>query len=414
MGQYLCLVPQLAPKPITNSIIVPNIKQLQHQIAQTPAFPRDIERKRRSSTLIRAASATPTMALPLITPQTHPLRSLIVLFTAWKTLLLAIALGAASVSPGYDTSTDLFFAHLGSGDDGVVEPPLLARQLTRWDALYFVHAAASKQGGKVYEQEYAFGTGLSSIINLLARLLSLILHRDTAAPPPAYLHALAGVLIAHIAHLISALTLYRLTCLVFQPTNPRHWQKKRSVVRIFAFTTAALHILSPAGMFLSSPYAEAPFSCLSVVGSYLFARCYLTPDMFSYATARLIRRNRDMVLAGGVLGLATWFRSNGLASGLLFAVEMLRCLGLVFKKPGLWPLVGVASAVVGGSLVGAGSFVPQFLAWERYCGAPADAGLPTRPWCEDTLPSIYSFVQEHYWYVTHSLPALHHLLRLLY
>lgn len=293
--------------------------------------------------------------MSLLAPQSHPLRSLMLLFTAWKTLLLAITVGA-SISPAYDTSTDLLFARLSNSSD----TPLLARQLTRWDALYFIHAA---QNGKVYEQEYAFSTSLSSLVGYLS---SFFPGHDGASA------ALAGVFVAHASHLVSVLALYGLTRLVF-PANGE-----------LAFVAAVLHVVSPAGVFLSSPYAESPFSALSFVGSYLFA--------LGSASSCKVRRGLFTLAAGGVFGLATWFRSNGLASGLLFAIATLQGLAGLIKTPSLSSLLDVISPILGGTLVATGSVVPQYLAWQRFCLSP-----DPRPWCSNTIPSIYSFVQEHYW-----------------
>lgn len=316
--------------------------------------------------LISPLPPTPTpvktsLTMSLFTSQTpsHPLRSLIILFAAWKTLLLTIALGAAS-SPAYDTSTNLLFSRLSSSNSNSTSTPLLAKQLTRWDALYFIHA--SHDAGKIYEQEYAFSTSLSSLLNRLSNLFS----GDTSNT------ALFGILVAHLTHLISVLALYRLTYLIFSGNKN------------FAYVSSALHIVSPAGLFLSSPYAESPFSCLTFTGSYVFA--------LSYATPCRIRRSLLIISAGGVFGLATWFRSNGLASGLLFAVALLQSLQSLVQAPKPSVLLEVLGSIVGGSLVAAGSVVPQYHAWQRFCLTASP-----RPWCEKLIPSIYTFVQEHYW-----------------
>lgn len=309
--------------------------------------------------------------MALIAPQlqSRPLQSLILIFTAWKGFLLAIAL-AATVSPPYDTSTDLLFHRLSSNSNSSAAP-LLARQLTRWDALYFIHA--SQGAGKRYEQEFAFGSGLSSLLHALS---SLFPSQDAASSS-----ALLGVFVAHVTHLASVLILYRLTHLVFP-------QSKH-----LAFTASVLHVISPAGLFLSSPYAESPFSCLSFGGSYLFAISCMSPCR--------TRRALLVIAAGGAFGLGTWFRSNGLASGLLFAVATLQSLGALLRAPSLSSLLEVLGPLVGGMLVAAGSAIPQFLAWQRFCHS-ADP----RPWCEKMIPSIYNFVQEHYWSVAPSYPSL--------
>lgn len=302
--------------------------------------------------------------MALVDPHARPVASLAVLFSAWKAFLLAIAL-AASAAPDYDTSTSLFFHNLYSGTTPV---PVLARTLTRWDALYYVHAA--RLGGKLYEQEWAFSTALSALIAKLRHgLCSTVVCRDDSIVEP-----LLGILVSHVSHLISVVALYQLTSLLSRD-------------RRFAFVASVLHIVSPAGLFLSSPYAEATFACLSFVASYLFA--------LSYAQSDSSGRNVHVLSAGAVFGLATRFRSNGLANGLLFAVEALRCAYAFLQSPSFSSLLTIISPVIGGLLVASGSIVPQARAWSIYCSP--ENGFDPRPWCSNTIPSIYSFVQEHYW-----------------
>ncbi|CAG9936678.1 unnamed protein product [Clonostachys rosea f. rosea IK726] len=304
--------------------------------------------------------------MALVDPHARPVASLAVLFSAWKAFLLAIAL-AASAAPDYDTSTSLFFHNLYSGTTPV---PVLARTLTRWDALYYVHAA--RLGGKLYEQEWAFSTALSALIAKLRHGLCStgVCHDDSIVEP------LLGILVSHVSHLISVVALYQLTSLLSRD-------------RRFAFVASVLHIVSPAGLFLSSPYAEATFACLSFVASYLFA--------LSYAQSDSSGRNVHVLSAGAVFGLATRFRSNGLANGSLFAVEALRCAYAFLQSPSLTSLLTIVSPVIGGLLVASGSIVPQARAWSIYCSP--ENGFDPRPWCSNTIPSIYSFVQEHYWNV---------------
>jgi GPI mannosyltransferase 2 len=85
-------------------------------------------------------------------------------FVAWKSLLLLIAAGG-SLGPPYDTSTTLIQSQ--PRPTTFWESPLeLATRLTRWDAIYFVQSA---RRGYVYEQEWAFGRGLPTIIGWIVQ-----------------------------------------------------------------------------------------------------------------------------------------------------------------------------------------------------------------------------------------------------
>lgn len=84
----------------------------------------------------------------------RPYLTISVVFAVCKTALFAIVAGS-QVGPTYDSSPALLVDH-----------GLLAR-LTSWDAIYFVKAA--QRGGKLFEQEWAFGSALPDCISALAR-----------------------------------------------------------------------------------------------------------------------------------------------------------------------------------------------------------------------------------------------------
>ena len=304
-----------------------------------------------------------------------PVTSLTTVFVAWKAVLLAFALGAV-FGPDYDTSTSLFFDRLYGSRARV---PYLAASLTRWDALYFVQHARQ---GYVFEQQWAFGAAMPALVRALVALMpAWLVDTDAIATEP-----LVAVAVAHASHLAAVLALYRLTLLLSGDVK-------------LAYVASALHVFSPAGVFLSAPYAESPFAALSFAGILLFA-------LGVKNKREPVKRFAYIVAAGAVLGLSTSFRSNGLATGALFAVGAVNCLVALAREPSVGRLVALAAPGIGGLCVAAGSVVPQFFAWKRYC-RDALPELGPRPWCSRTIPSIYGFVQEEYWSVwPESGPAL--------
>lgn len=290
---------------------------------------------------------------PSLLRPSRPVASLTALFVLWKGFLLVVALAAVA---DYDTSTALFLARL----DAPV--PAVAARLTRWDAIYFVDQARHGYG---FEQQWAFAAALPRLVRALVSLL------PAAAPEP-----LVAVAVAHASHLVAVLALHRLALVLCADAR-------------LALVAAALHVVSPAGLFLSAPYAESPFAALSFVGSLLFA---LGVDY----RRRSVTRAAAIVAAGVLLGLATAFRSNGLSHGLLFAAASLRRLVAAVRRPRPSSILALAAPVAGGICVAAGSVVPQVVAWQRYC-RDVPAGLEPRPWCSRTVPSIYAFVQSEYW-----------------
>ena len=188
------------------------------------------------------------------------------------------------------------------------------------------------------------------------------------------LEAIVAIIIAHSAHLLSVLVLYHLTLAIFAGAAGT------------ALTAAALHIISPAGLFLSAPYAESSCALLTFSGCLLFTKSFGPNSL-----------GRDLlVLASGVLfGVATTFRSNGLLSGILLLEEAFRTLYFLRHGFYLSTVRRLLATGLGGVAVAIGFLLPQYIAYSEYCGQSSSSA--PRPWCDRTLPSIYTFVQVHYW-----------------
>ncbi|KAI1356079.1 GPI mannosyltransferase 2 [Xylaria sp. FL0043] len=292
----------------------------------------------------------------------HPLRSLCYIFIAWKAFLFTIALGSG-VSPAYDTSSTLLSPDRATYHESAFD---LATRLTRWDAIYFVQAS---RRGYLFEQEWAFASGLPTVISFLANVLVSfgVQQHDILEPS-------IGIFVATVSHLLSALVLYKLGLVVC----------KNSRISLIA---AILHILSPAGLFLSAPYSESPYALLSFTGHLFFAKATLSDT-------RSVAHDVSLVAAGLWFGFAVNFRSNGTLNGILFAIELFREMSL---PPTANSVRRRLALLAGGSAIAVGFVIPQIVAYRTYCYDVVDTEL--RAWCTWRLPSIYSFVQEHYWNV---------------
>jgi phosphatidylinositol glycan class V len=159
----------------------------------------------------------------------------------------------------------------------------------------------------------------------------------------------------------------------------------------YAFIAALLHIISPAGLFLSAPYAESSCALLSFTGCLLFTKSLISKP---HSTA-----SQDIfILASGIcFGIATTFRSNGILNGLLLLEEAFRSLFQLRHGISITGVRHLAATGIAGMGVAAGFLLPQYIAYTDFCGK-SDA-TESRPWCGRTPPSIYTFVQDHYWYV---------------
>ena len=195
------------------------------------------------------------------------------------------------------------------------------------------------------------------------------------------LERVVAVVIAHAAHLLSVLVLFSLTIAVFPRSRPG-----------FAFTAASLHIISPAGIFLSAPYAESSCALLTFAGVLLFSKSFSSTSDVTTA-----RQDILLLLSGILFGIASAFRSNGVLSGLLLLEEAFRSLFRFVNRPSFPTTRRLALTGLGGLSVAAGFLLPQYIAYSEYCGHSSPRA--SRPWCDRTLPSIYNFVQDHYWYV---------------
>lgn len=188
-----------------------------------------------------------------------------------------------------------------------------------------------------------------------------------------------------MAHFLSVLLMFYLVDNLFATQS-----EKSSAVALVA---AVLHIISPAGIFLSAPYSESIFSAVSMLGLVFYLKS------FEYRVhGNSLPRNGFIVTSGLLLGCATVLRSNGLFNGLLFLWDAAAVFvtimgsGLTVRR-----VLELASIATGGICIGLGFVLPQYLAYREYC--LNDSGPPLRPWCVGTMPSIYAWVQSHYWSV---------------
>jgi Gpi18-like mannosyltransferase len=113
-----------------------------------------------------------------------------------------------------------------------------------------------------------------------------------------------GVLLANLCHFGSVLALYQLARTA-QRASPRRDQ--------IAFVTAALHVCSPAGIFLVAPYSEALFSLLSFTGLWAYA--------YGFQSSSSLLQVPTTLLAGGLLAVSATVRGNGLLFASIFAYD---------------------------------------------------------------------------------------------
>lgn len=158
-----------------------------------------------------------------------------------------------------------------------------------------------------------------------------------------------------------------------------------------AFITACLHSISAAGLFLSAPYGESTFAFTTFLGVLFYVRAQEPEQPTQQST---LATATWTILSGFCFALSTLFRSNGLLNGTIFLFDALTSLRTCLTAPSVSNVVHLLSAIIAGGFIAVGFALPQAVAYLEYCTPE-----PTRPWCSYTIPSIYSWVQKHYWNV---------------
>ena len=158
-----------------------------------------------------------------------------------------------------------------------------------------------------------------------------------------------------------------------------------------AFVAASLHVLSPAGLFLSAPYAESLFCLCSFAGSWLYA------ESLSRSEPEQASKRDVLVLASSLsFAVATAARSNGVLNGALFLYDACVTSSALLKKGvGVYAVRRLLVIGLGGAILPLGMIVPQAYAYHEYCRMDS----APRPWCSSLVPSIYTWVQDTYWSV---------------
>jgi Gpi18-like mannosyltransferase len=225
---------------------------------------------------------------------------------------------------------------------------------------------------------------LSSIENIDDLLAHILLHigiRWSGGIDGPVNIALIGVILSHICHYYSVLALHSLSANIFG--------SETSTQKLICFLSAALHIISPAGAFLSAPYGEPVFSLLNIFGYYLY-----TSSLIAEHNGAVLLRDLQVLTSAVLFAIATVVRSNGILSGFLFAYDAAILVWATLTQ-GLSAhrFRRLVVIVVGGCIVGSSMVVPQILAYREYCMGGGDL----RPWCSWTVPSIYNWVQSFYW-----------------
>ncbi|GAQ81452.1 phosphatidylinositol glycan class V [Klebsormidium nitens] len=292
-----------------------------------------------------------------------------------------------SFADNYDTSSELdadcLHTHsnlrqklwLKSGTSPVTGP--LDRYIT-WDAVHFVRIAKC---GYEFEQSFAFFPALPLVMRTLSTtflwpLSGLLGERGTLW--------LSGLLLSNCAFVASAVFLHRLGLATLRDEE-------------LAYRAALLYCWNPASIFYSSVYTESLFALASFAGMLY-----------------LVQRRRALSLL--LLAASTSVRSNGILHAYFFVFEAAATASEHWKEalealsrkkepeaPAytrtssalVYALFAVLRGVVWSALVCTPFALFQAYGYQQVCVK----GDQRQPWCSNTIPYIYGYVQDRYWNV---------------
>nr|XP_023016584.1 GPI mannosyltransferase 2 [Leptinotarsa decemlineata] len=267
----------------------------------------------------------------------------------------------------------------------------------RWDAHYFMQIA---KHGYVYENSLAF----FPLLPITVRVIGYGVHYFLPFLSIDSVLLLVFIYLNIGVFVLSAITLYKITVLVFDET--------------VAFKTVVLFCFNPASVFFIAPYTECLFSYLtfqSILGCLLLMKKYSAKDSrFHYSdTFCLIP-----------ISLSTVVRSNGILNICFFTYTWV----CIFRKyvprtnivQKLRYLLNQSLAIGVSSAICLLLFVLfQIYCFDAFCTdyradlpqevidkavkykfvLPGEVSKHRQSWCFQYPPLAYSYVQDHYWKV---------------
>ena len=301
----------------------------------------------------------------------------------------------------------VFNAIIPDHDAGVFNPPMpenaslnfsdrivhmLLGGLNRWDAVYFTHIA---EYGYTYENCLAFFPLYPALVRVLANSILFPLQYVLSY------HSViltSGVLLNVYLFMKTAETLYILG------------QKVTSNEKV-AYIGALLFSINPASIFMAAPYSEVLYMYLSVLGM-------LKLEMNSKFSASVL------------FGLACVTRSNGLLNIGYMLYKMGKVILLQIKILKQYLLMDFSTSCTSVWIFASLYIVPytfllivsilpfalyQYYSYALFCAKSYTFNIPRHlidyseredlkivgvepsPWCNETVPLAYSYIQKHYW-----------------
>ncbi|XP_061379428.1 GPI mannosyltransferase 2-like [Danaus plexippus] len=278
--------------------------------------------------------------------------------------------------------------------DNIVQ--LFVGGMKRWDAQYFIHIA---QYGYTYENCLAFFPMFPLIVRYVGYILSSVL---------------GSVINFHSTLLISSTII---NILIFMKSADILHKLSIRVLRSEsrAYKSVILYCVNPASIFFSAPYSESLFALMSFY------------TMFKCTENETLRFANIDILSALPAGFSMITRSNGVINlGFIFYASFKNVIERTLPEIAykyrtlkhriiipvlLLPIFTSTVALFLTVIVAIFPFVlVQTYNYFKFC-VPNDHNLPefltiteyllpgtaASPWCNNSLPLSYSYIQRHYW-----------------
>lgn len=265
----------------------------------------------------------------------------------------------------------------------------------RWDAVYFLHIS---QHGYTYENCVAFFPLYPVMISAVKAVSDLIPFISDSS-----LLLLFAVLLNVIVFVAAAMLLLRLGQVVTQDHE-------------LAYNAAVLFCVNPASIFMTAPYTETLFACLSF-GGMLYVRQQRLFSAAIFIGASALTRSNGLVSAGFILHHVAMEYVENLAVEYQARYPRQRSLIEEIVRETLCQGMRAVNFLLL-CLMPFASF--QWFIYERFCfpenQAVAKSSLdsavvnygrkegyklvgegPVSLWCLTPLPISYSYIQSHHW-----------------
>ena len=307
-----------------------------------------------------------------------PMRTIALRFLLFKIVQVFIL----CFTPGeFDTSSNFLYESYREDKLQLIDDWLLSSRigvfildniidkLIRWDV---VHIGDMFVNGIKYEHQFVF-----------CPLWWRLIKRIKIGGSNYYKKIVLGTVIANICHFGACIVLYYLTIQVFKTSGIFRSQRYK-----IALNASFIYIISPAGIFLTAPYAESAAAFCSFLAIYLREVAIDRRVISISGTQETLKKGygyKTLYLLSGTFTAAAYcMRSNCILLGIMYLIDAYH---FAFRRKNLKNLI---FAFASGSLLFFALVLLNWYPYSVFCPARGE-------WCNEWPPLLYKYAQSYYW-----------------